>query len=568
MQEHLKQEVSACFNAPGREQREAAKQMLFTSACTHAKANTQAKKDTIRQYLEAFLDIVEHFFLEQVGEKTWFLCGRTVDETAQAVEAFLQQHTDQITEILHYHNSFAEYIDNLQPQGNSRNLFHYRNTDLGFYGRESEMEALDSFLEQEGQILWMAVVGDGGVGKSKLLYHFCAQVSNRPDWKTVWFSKNICERVNEYQNWAYPDRLLIVADYAGEMAKQLGDWLGKLAEINPSCRPKQLRLILLERENLGEVAPVWYQAFTGGREQRQAVEQFCVNLSSPCIELHGLGDEALKAMVMDYAHSKNRELLETNLTFVLEKAHEIDLNNLAPRPLVTLFIADAALEGKAYTHWNITALVENIISRYRNHWKVSVCDNNEERYESLYQMLVYATATGGWDLQVLPAPLETASRTLLASRQVLEPLVCAVNEEPTFRERLSPLEPDLVGEFFVLDYFNDKYYDKTTLAAIVQLFWGRRENFWSFLNRCIQNYYNEPRFQALFSSGLAAFEPETEDTSIVILFAKLLVNLTHCQSESEAVQTVDKLKALTGKFHDFPDFALVYSYGLVNLSSK
>ncbi|MCD7856997.1 MAG: ATP-binding protein, partial [Clostridiales bacterium] len=306
---HLRQEVSACFNAPKRDQREAARRLMFNSACYYAGADTQAKKDTVQAYLNMVLEVVEHHFLEQVDGKEWFLCGRTVDETVDAVEAFLQQHatqiTEQITEAIRYHGSFAEYVDDLQPPWSNKNRFHYRNPSLGFYGREQEIAELNDFLNRNEDILWMAVTGDGGVGKSKLLYHFCAQVNDRPGWKTVWLSTNSSKRLNEYRSWDYPQRLLVVADYAGEMAEQLGDWLSHLSEVAPSCRPERLRLILLEREPLGQVTPLWYQTFTSGRVRRRVVED-CADPANPCLKLEGPGDEALKRLVTDYARSKGK----------------------------------------------------------------------------------------------------------------------------------------------------------------------------------------------------------------------------------------------------------------------
>ncbi|MCD8050747.1 MAG: hypothetical protein LUE89_03610 [Clostridiales bacterium] len=568
LQENLFPRVAACFNAPGHDQQEAAKRLLFAYACDHAGANTQAKKDAVRRYLELFLAVVEGFFLEHVDGQTWFLCGRAVAEVDKLVKAYLQQQKDQIIEAIRYHNSFAEYIDNLQPPVTTTNRFHYRNAKLRFYGREQETAALNAFLNRNEQILWMAVVGDGGVGKSKLLYHFCDQTSNRPGWKTVWFGKNSSKKVNDYQNWHYPGGLLVVADYAGEIAEQLGDWLANLAETGENRCPKKLRLILLERENLGEaVTPFWYQTFTGGRERSRAVKQFQAKPTS--IELPGLGDEALGALVQDYARSeKGRELTQTELSSVLEKAHEIDRDNPAPRPLVTLFIADAVLEGNDYTHWDIPALVENIIERYQDHWRNTVCNGDEKLYDALQQVLVYATAVGGWDLTELPEPLEAASKTLLASGWVLEPLVCAVNEENTFRERLSPLEPDLVGEFYVLDYLNDLRYDKSRLAAWVQLFWEDEENFGYFLERCIENYCNEKRFQALFRDGMVVFQPRAEDMSEVVLFAMLLAKLTYWQPLNERKVTVSKLKALAEQHPRSDDISFTYAAGLFFLTAE
>ena len=38
----------------------------------------------------------------------------------------------------------------------------------------------------------------------------------------------------------------------------------------------------------------------------------------------------------------------------------------------------------------------------------------------------------------------------------LETLICAVNEAELYDGKLQPLEPDLIGEFYVLDYWRRK----------------------------------------------------------------------------------------------------------------
>ncbi|MCD8352858.1 MAG: ATP-binding protein [Clostridiales bacterium] len=592
LQENLFPRVAACFNAPGHDQQEAAKRLLYASACDRAGANTQAKKDAVRHYLELFLEVVENYFLEQVDGQTWFLCGRAVEEVTQTVNAYLQQQTAQITEVIERHDSFAEYIDTRQPAENSDNPFHYRNADLRFYGREQEIEKLNAFLNRSEQVLWMAVVGDGGVGKSKLLYHFCEEIERRSDWKTVWFIKDDCEQVNTYKKWDYPKRLLVVADYAGEMAEQLGDWLRKLKRVTPLHWPKCLRLILLERETPGgTVTPFWSQAFTSRRtRQCEAVQYFQAKPSH--IELRGLRNDALEGMVKDYALSigKAEKLTDDKLTLVLEKAREIDQSNPVPRPLITLFIADAILKEKEPQQWDLTALEKYIINRYREHWKYSVCKciekgkkKRKKLYNALQQVLVYATAVGGWDLTELPRPLEIASQRLLDSGwKVLEPLVCAVNENTTVQKWLAPLEPDLVGECYVLDYLNNLYHNsqycgEATLTGWVQLLWKQEWNFAVFLDRCIHNYCNEERFQALFQNGMEVFQPKAKDEECsfaVSLFAMLLTDLTALQPLEEQERTVGRLGELLKQCSESDRIALAdrialeYAKGLYNLSVR
>ena len=71
----------------------------------------------------------------------------------------------------------------------------------------------------------------------------------------------------------------------------------------------------------------------------------------------------------------------------------------------------------------------------------------------------------------------------------LKTFICAVNEDDEYNGVLQPLEPDLIGEFYVLEYWNQRRFRKEYFEKIKEVFWSESymHPFVIFWSRCIQN---------------------------------------------------------------------------------
>ena len=143
-------------------------------------------------------------------------------------------------------------------------------------------------------------------------------------------------------------------------------------------------------------------------------------------------------------------------------------------------------------------------------------------------------------------PLADSSTKLLKmDADRLETLICAVNEAELYDGKLQPLEPDLIGEFYVLDYWRRKKYDTEYLKKLSHVLWETPFEFAIFLYRCIENYGNTKRFQDIFKDGMNILQPEVKSELSLWLFAMLLVNLSNQQPIEERIETIAKLEQLT-----------------------
>src|SRR5699024_11123545 len=116
------------------------------------------------------------------------------------------------------------------------------------------------------------------------------------------------------------------------------------------------------------------------------------------------------------------------------------------------------------------------------------------------------------------------------------------NEAELYDGKLHPLEPDLIGEFYVLDYWRRKIYDTEYLKKLNHVLWETPSEFEIFLNRCIENYGTTKRFQYIFKDGMNILQPENKNELSLWVFAMLLVNLFNKQSLEEGIDTIGRLE--------------------------
>ena len=587
IKEHLFDSVSACFNLDLKWQQEQARRSLMDSVQTAAgvKEGNSTRKSAVNQYVKIFLDIIEAYYLEKVDERDRFLAGKTIEEVERLLKEYISSSHGRIMEAIAYQGSFAEYIDGIQQASDNQKILHYRNKLLKFQGREQELQILRAFLRDEAAIAWMAVTGDGGSGKSKLLYQFTDEMEADTEWKTVWLHRDNCGSVLRFNGWAYPCNLLFVVDYAGAVADQIGRWIEMLDRNRR--RPVKIRFVLLEREGIGrehgaEIEPMWYQKLKGFGEQERAVqrrEAICF-AGAPFLKLERMDAVSLDKMIRDYASRNGRELDRETRKWILGKAAEIDKKREGIRPLIVLFTADAVMRDREYNKWDIPALIENILRRYEGnkairqggHWRETVCQGREDLFCALEEMLMFATAVSGWKLEdsdELPEVFRASAEKILEmTADELKTFICAVNEDDEYNGVLQPLEPDLIGEFYVLEYWNQRRFQKEYFEKIKEVFWSESYTlpFAIFWERCIQNYCTENRFRVFFENGMERMEPK-EDTGVAYdLFNMLLVVLIAYQENVDAEKTLDRLRELSEKREGNEEIAVVYAQGLFNLS--
>lgn len=133
--------------------------------------------------------------------------------------------------------------------------YHYANEYLKFCGRKRELGQLHAFLECDSHILWWAVTGQGGAGKSRLAYE---SMKHMPVGFFAFFLASGTDVEDAAQFCPFCDTLVIV-DYVLGNEERIARIIDALCDTfeQEENRCFKLRLLLLERENL-TTSGTWY----------------------------------------------------------------------------------------------------------------------------------------------------------------------------------------------------------------------------------------------------------------------------------------------------------------------
>lgn len=538
---------------------------IFLNSCINISgAETENEKRTVKLYVEIAIDIIKSFFVGENPESLRVLFS----EFSENIEKYIDKSTEKIKEAVKNSmdkNSFEYLIDSINPKTQSTSPFHFRNDIITFRGREEEQEEIFRFLNDKEYLRWMAITGDGGSGKSKLMYHMTQRLESGNDWKVIWLEDESLKSILEKTEFKYSKSLLFICDYGGQFSEKLRTLINTIDSFRNDDSGKKIRLIILEREgfteNCGDILePMWYKSFRGGLKEDDHVDStaFYKNKS---LKLNSLNDDDFKRIVKDYLAEKKKSLSDEKINTVIKKAHEIDNRKTGARPLILLFVADAVADGNEAENWDLNKLVEHVINRYEDHWKNVICKGDRKLYEAVKEITVYATAVGGWDLRnkKIGEPIKSAIDLFFRKVNDKNMFLCSICEKDKSDGIWSPFEPDLIGEFFVLEFLRNKIenYDEDYVSDFSKLCWTKGNKFWWFLYRCSQNYRKRKKFKKIFVNGMEIFE--TEDEENAVMYSYIIDSMIDYKSEKETCILLGRLKNLCNKYPEQKEFKKIYS---------
>ena len=505
------------------------------------------------------------------------------------------------------------------------NVFHYKSRMSAFSGRETELQALLDFVTTDPGLpfRWWALTGPGGSGKSRLALELRDRVAERGGWDCHVLTQTDYDDLSRALD-NRPRCTLLVADYVQAHARELGRAMQGLLD-QPRSAP--LRLLLVERSGKAPDADLagfdWVAQLYEDVHDKSKLKRRCYRDSF--LELDPLADAPLKAVMRSFAEKQREQGKahalpgEADCQMLLDKLDEIDPG--LRRPLYALFLTDAWMDGQDVTHWDRERAMDEILDREarlldeRIRQVAGQSRANRALLAACLDLQRFATARTG-----SAEPGELPSRCPAQYKLIAQAAEWAGLEAPAdFLQsvgladaaRLRPLEPDLLGGYFVLRWLlaernADKRLDflrrvwKQMFPAVV--FFDRlRSDHGHLLNERPEAWLRvlpspeelelpEDAASALWYVGLTVnviAECSHAETcrkladrlealhgdypghaEIALTFARGLVNLSARQGEAEAAGTVDRLEALHGDYPEQAEIALEFAKGLVNLISK
>ena len=497
------------------------------------------------------------------------------DKLPDGTKAILSAFRDSVN------GGFYRYIKDLQlPPEVTQNTFHYRYR-LPLCGRTAEIERLEAFRtaeDREGILFW-ALTAPGGSGKSKLAYEYMKERREKEsDWLFVWGTKEVLGQIGSYDNWYSPKKLFLAVDYANSSPEELKTWLHRLFQAREEKCPVSLRLLLIERHGRTKRPgfdslqdPLWLESFCRDESIR---EHRYLGRSGELLELPGLDDTTAKEMMDRYAESQGKPSLDDG-----KKTELIDrVRAMLPadeerknecRPLFLLFATDAVLHGEDPRHWDLDSMLAYALRRDREYWERNI---DPEIRSSLIALARYATIVGSYKpTRNFPEPLKEDNQKIWEHFSH-DPNACkqyfsVISERKLTEGTLYPLEPDLLGEYFVLSFLSE-IDNPELLTEWRELLWreGHKPGLVVFFERCADDFAgNEAYIERLFS---LLPEAEKVEEKQAVAVAGILFHFTIRQSEKGCKRAVDALEALSMRFSDFDYFAHAYASGLFNLTVK
>ena len=513
---------------------------------------------TVREAMEQLFSLMDGELMQSLSDETKLLLSTVQDSV---------------------HHGFYDYIKGLQlPPEVTQKTFHYR-YGLPLCGRRAEIDRLEAFRtaeDREGILFW-ALTAPGGSGKSKLIYEYMKEQRKRSenaDWLFVWGTKEVLKQIGSYDNWYSPKKLFLAVDYANSSSKELKTWLQKLFLTREEKRPVSLRLLLIERHGRTKRPgfdslqdPLWLESFCRDEDIR---EHRYLGRSGELLELPGLDDATAKEMMDRYAETQKKPRLdEAKKTELINRVRAMlpadqERKNEC-RPLFLLFATDAVLHGEDPRHWDLEKMLKYALDRNLDYWERSI-DSIEIR-NSLEALARYATIVGSYKpTRNFPEPLKEDNQNIwkLYSH---DPNTCKqyfsmFSERKLTEGTLYPMEPDLLGEYFVLSCLSG-IDNPELLTEWRELLWGEgnEPGLVVFFERCADDFArNEAYIERLFSL-LPEAEKVGEEQAVAV--ADILSHFTIRQREKGCKKAVGELCILYERFRDNVGIAEAYARGLV-----
>ncbi len=419
------------------------------------------------------------------------------------------------------------FDDQMVATSRAANLYNYKIRELELVGRQTEMDELGRFLgtpeRGDRPFSWWIIVGSGGMGKSRLALELCATARSR-GWAAG--ALDPAQNLADWACWTPEQPTLIVIDYAARRIVDDRDTenLGyRIEELTHRCSqfPVPLRMLLIERDpaaswhqRLWSECDIRHRCFWSQVRGRSSMNSERNEPASTDMLSSGLAarDDYLKEYRKEYLFLQplGEDAIHSIFDHVLDNPRHPVLENWQStystfvaideqrRPLFAAFAAEAARETGELRRWHLDELIRYTIGRYKDKiWAPSGVKLNSPSGRRHLNLLALAVMCQG--LASLPH-----EEDILPTRKDFHTdwhqTLCGapVAEDGT----LFPLEPDVLGECFVLTHLASGPDIDSIRKVLLQAAWRERpERFGQFLCRATDDFPGNPILIALLEAS-------------------------------------------------------------------
>lgn len=465
------------------------------------------------------------------------------------------------------------------------NSFVFSELKTAFQDPEGNLYKLQNFLEDSRPILWWAVTGPGGSGKSRLCYELARSLNS--SWRCKLLLVGELEKKNLQALYEDAGRdFLLLADYAYANTYELGEWMYERAHAVDVMDKPRIRVLLLQRET-GKEYFGWLESLLRGHGNLIKLRY------QPDLKLIAPGPEGTEALMRSYAENEGGRQIDAKALYTVLKKVDPGLT----RPLFAMFITDAAINGDNPYRWEPEDALRHFTQREMDVVEREMIVSEHIRATKL--LLTLATIVNGFsfDAELLDSsPLREIweLRDLTDKVGFVNKLYNAGLVDRMYGKYImKPLKPDLLGEYYVLNSFREMMGEsQRNETAPMLLHAAKKTDFREtigFLTRLFNDYdadiefariccREHNMFQISVSLGLA-MRPNTkmlhklyrEYGTVLWLeqYAMGLYNAIFDQpNPNKAKPMLDELRSLHADFHENDLVAMALTHWLFNAFMK
>ena len=455
------------------------------------------------------------------------------------------------------YREYKEYTADLLPEEGSKNPFVYDARVIGFYGREEELQVLSDFAEADDKFAWLAITGEGGSGKTRLVYEFTNGMRLK-GWNIIKVGRDDLQNPAELNKRVTEGGKNIVwADYGQSFAKELGRWMTNLA--SPPFSSTN-RIIVIEREqseiDSSLLTMLTEEDYNGRLKDALWGGRF--------LKLKALGDRGIADIMRSYCAYRKKSIEGNSISALLKVLENVDPGLM--RPLYALFITDAYCAGEDPRHWDRARVLDWMVEREEKlrttHLRRCTGQGSRKQTEAFDAVCFIATVNGDIGIEEIKAEYkdcwEKYEKAFMHTITGNDLETCIEGSGLSENGTVKAVRPDLLGEYYVLKKFN----------VYKNLFhyngWTDNIDILSFLFRLTYDYSDQKEMISAVGRMLSDSVPNNKH--VVLGYAVLIINIT---AFADAVDDRMMLTKTLEKIYSMYDWtAPEYAKGLYNLSIR
>jgi hypothetical protein len=281
----------------------------------------------------------------------------------------------------------------------------------------------------------------------------------------------------DWSSWQPNCDTLLVVDYARTRTKEFRHACSALYDRESQLKSR-VRFLLLDRPNQPESsANKTAEEFHGAGTDRAAITSTAFKEN---IYLGSLGATEIWSIIKEAVPAKILQTVDRQS--VLKALAQSDPQR---RPLFALFAAHAISKGRDVRQWSVRALTQWVLNAERERFWIPAGAKDKDPDLNL---LALATLVAGLSIQDLAA---VADGTLLPRPERVSIAKYAAMSGRKVETSFPPLEPDILGELFVLDHFRrDDAVGQPVAQQLASLAWRLRPaEMAAFMWRVMSDFY-------------------------------------------------------------------------------